>query len=248
VVLQVTFLIALAACIQAQPTFDAASVKPANPAARGASLEILPGGNLAATNVSLRALLKEAYGIRDFQIASAPSWIDSERFDIQARSSDAGGDKQVRLMLQSLLADRFKLLAHRESRDLQAYVLTVAKNGSKLTAAAQHPEGASGVRIRGSGRLTGTQATTGQLAQALSDIHLNGSTILDRPVLDLTGLSGTYDFTLEWTPDLAASDSTDRSGPSIFTAVQEQLGLKLEKQKAPVDIFVIDHVEKPAEN
>lgn len=239
-------LVIVALSIEAQPSFEAASVRPANPASRGVSLEILPGGRLNAVNVSLRDLLKKAYRIRDFQIEQPPSWFDSQRFDVSATSNGAS-ERQVEMMLQSLLGDRFKLQLRRESRELQAYVLTIAKNGPKLKEAAPSDEPGS-VRIRGFGKLTGIRATVGQLAAALSDVRLNGNAMLDRPAIDHTGLTGVYDFSLEWTPEMGASDSADRTGPSVFTAVQEQLGLKLEKQKVAVEIFIIEHVEKPSEN
>jgi len=243
-----TLLLLSIPVIHAQPAFEAASIRPANPDARTSGIDILPGGRLNAVNVSLRALLKKAYRIRDFQIEQPPSWFDSARFDITATSNGAT-EKQVEAMLQSLLADRFQLKLRRESRESQVYILSSAKGGPKLTDAAPSDEPGS-VRIRGFGKVAGLRGSMGQLAEALSDVRLNGNAILDRPVLDRTGLTGVYNFSLEWTPDLPPSDNPppDRTGPSIFTAVQEQLGLKLEKQKAPVDMFIIDHVEKPSGN
>jgi uncharacterized protein (TIGR03435 family) len=236
--------------LHAQSAFDVASVKPANPGSRVASLEMLPGGTLKAVNVSLRALVKKAYSVRDFQIAEAPSWFDSQRYDISAKAEGAAGDKQLELMLQSLLADRFKLKLRRETRDMQVYIITIGKSGVKLRETAPPDDGGTaGVRIRGVGRLTGIKGTIRQLAEALSDLRLNGSTILDRPVIDGTGLAGVYDFALEWTPDFGSSDgAVDRLGPSIFTAIQEQLGLKLDRRSAPVEVLIIEHVEKASEN
>ena len=242
-------------CLWAQPSFEVASVKPADPKNRGMALDKLPGGRFIATNVSLRMLLKEAYGMRDFQVyfqaGAAPNWFDSARWDVSAKSERAASDQEMTEMLQSLLAQRFALKLRQEERELQVYVLTAAKNGTKLKEA-ESGESTIGVRIRGFGHLTGTKASMEQLAETLSDVRLNGRAMLDRPVLDRTGLKGVYDFTLAWTPDLepvdgAAAPAT-AGGPSIFTAVQEQLGLKLERQKAPLKVFIIDHVEKASQN
>lgn len=239
---------ALAACLNAQPAFEVASVKPADPKSRGMTMEIEPGGRFTATNVLLRSLLKEAYAIRDFQILEPPPWFDSQRYDVSAKG-DASDATQVKHMLQSLLVDRFQLKFHHDAKEFQVYLLTVGKNGPKLKSA-QDTDSSGGVRLRGVGRLTGIHASTGQLAEALSDIALNGRHILDRPVLDRTGLTAVYDFTLEWTPDPTPSDgaTSDSSGPSVFTALQEQLGLKLETHKAPIEMFIIDHVEKASQN
>jgi uncharacterized protein (TIGR03435 family) len=236
--------------LHAQPAFEVASVKPAAPPTRGMSMEIEPGGRFTATDVSLRSLLKKAYGIRDFQIQNPPAWFDSQRYDVYAKPMGSAGEQQVERMLQSLLADRFQLKFHREPKDFQVYVLTLAKNGPKLKQAAAEENVQGGVRLRGVGSLTGIHASTLQLAEALSGIVLNGRHILDRPVLDQTALSGSYDFSLQWTPDPTPSEDAPPipTSPSIFTAVQEQLGLKLETRKAPVDLFIIDHVERASEN
>ncbi len=225
----------------AQPAFEVASIRPSGPG--GAALEITPGGRFNATHVSLRALLKYAYGVRDFQIAQPPSWFDSQRYDIVAKSETDVPEESIKEMLQNLLADRFQLKFHRDPKEMQAYVLTVSKNGAKMTPVNTPEPGR--VSRKGMGLIAGTHATAAQLAESLSDVALNGRYILDRPVLDRTGLSGVYDFTLTWTPE---TSTPDLSGPSLFTALQEQLGLKLETQKAQVEILVIDHVEKASAN
>lgn len=244
---RILVLLSAAISLGAQPAFEVASVKPADPANRGMSLDKLPGGRFVATNVSLRTLLKEAYGMRDFQIEGQPDWFDSQRWDVSAKSEKASSEEEMSEMLQSLLADRFKLKMHREERVLQVYVLTVGKNGPKVKEA-QGGDSSIGVRIRGVGHVTGTKASMQQLTETLSDVRMNGRAMLNRPVLDRTGLNGVYDFVLEWTPDLAPVDGAAPGGPSIFTAVQDQLGLKLETQKAPVQIFIIDHAEKASAN
>jgi len=235
---------------RAQTAFEVASVKPRSPDGRGMNIQIAPGGRFAATNASLRLLLKTAYGMRDFQISGAPAWFDSDRYDIvaKAESEPNVSEARIRLMLQGLLADRFKLELRREKKEMTVYSMVIGKNGSKLKEV--KPDGDDmnrGVRLKGIGRVTGVTASTSQLAEALSDIALNGEHIVDRPVIDRTGLTGTYDFTLAWTPEHGGA-SPELSGPSIFTAVQEQLGLRLVEQKSPVEIFVIDHVAKASVN
>jgi uncharacterized protein (TIGR03435 family) len=232
-------------CLCAQPGFEVASIRPAGPGARGGGIEITPGGRFSATNVSLRALLKFGYGIRDFQIAQPPNWFDSMHYDVLAKAEREGGEDRMKIMVQSLLTERFELKLHRESKEMPAYVLTVSKNGAKIQSAKTGETGR--VTRKGVGVIAGASASIAQLAEALSDVALNGRYILDRPVLDRTGLSGVYDFVLSWTPEPSGS-TPDLSGPSLFTAVQEQLGLKLESQKAQVAIFVIDHVEKASAN
>lgn len=225
-------------------------MKPADPANRGMKLDKLPGGRFLATNVSLRMLLKEAYGMRDFQIDGAPGWFDSARWDVSAKSEKASSDEEMTEMLRALLVERFALKLRQEQKEVQVYALTVAKGGPKMKESAGG-ESEIGVRIRGMGHLTGSKASMQQLAETLSDVRLNGRAMLDRPVLDRTGLSGTYDFALEFSPDLAPSGdgaAPAPAGPSIFTAMGEQLGLKLETQKAPVKIFIIDHVQKASAN
>lgn len=239
-----------ATCLAAQPAFEVASVKPADPAHRGMNLDKLPGGRFQATNVSLRMLVKDAYGMRDFQIEGAPDWFDSLRWDVSAKSEKAASDEELTAMLRTLLAERFALKLRQDEKDVPVYVLTVAKNGPTMKKS-EGTESQIGLRIRGMGHVTGSKATIEQLAETLSDVRLNGRALLDRPVLDRTGLAGTYDFTLEWSPDFAPSGDgapAMPAGPSIFTAVEEQLGLKLETQKAPVKIYVIEHVEKASQN
>ena len=227
--------------IQAQ-TFEVASVRPSPPHAESpSSIFVEPGGRLIATGTTIQDFILKAYSLRAFQLSRGSDLLYS-RFDINAKPAVTVTDDQALLMLQSLLADRFKLKVHRETRETQVYLLTIDKESPKLTAAQPIPNG--GVRIGGIGRLTGISATPQQLATTLSDIRLNGRAFLDRPVLDRTGLKGVYNFSLVWTPD-AIADPTE---PSIFTAVRQQLGLKLESKRAPVEFLVIDRLERPSEN
>jgi uncharacterized protein (TIGR03435 family) len=204
-----------------------------------------------------------AYDIRNFQISGGPGWVNSERYDIVAKSSteelgDGTGDSQasigkVRLRLQALLAERFQLKVSRVTKELPVYVLTVGRNGPKLVEGqASRGTGSAPAGIQaGCGQMTGTNTSMANLAYKLSKE-------LDRVVLDRTGLSGEYNFRLLWAPELgpcsvpgyggAESALNSSGGPSIFTAIEEQLGLKLEAQKGPVDVIVINRIEAPSAN
>jgi uncharacterized protein (TIGR03435 family) len=197
-------------------------------------------------NVPLQLLLREVYGVEDDQIAGAPSWVNSEKYDIDAKVNEADVAKlqklnidQRKLMLQPLLADRFELKFHRGTKDLPLYALVIAKNGPKLQESnPDDPNGLKGTQVR----LMGRGHIKAQGISMAVFIH-EMSRQLDRTVVDKTGLTGNYDFTLQWTPD-----EGEPSGPSIFAAIQEQLGLKLESQKDGVEMLFIDHIEKPLEN
>jgi uncharacterized protein (TIGR03435 family) len=183
-----------------------------------------------------------------------PRWLESDRFDIEAKATGNPRREQVLTMLQSMLADRFKLALHRETRELPVYEMAVAKGGPKFKARAcvgqpgpDNPCGGFTVSLRGT--LTGRVAPLAELAETLT-------TLLNRSVLDKTALTGKYDFDLKWTPDGTTirgpgdpdAPQPDPNGPSIFTAVREQLGLELKSAKGPVEVLVIDHVEKPDAN
>ncbi len=248
-------------------TFEVASVKPGDPDARGVRINFLPGGGLRAENVTLRQMIEFAYDIQNFQLSGGPAWLTTATFQILAKapqSADARDLSQlkdaerrhlgdlVKLRLQALLAERFQLVVRRESKEMPVLGLVVSKNGHKLKESA-NGDGAKQQMRANRGELTGERATIEMLAGILARR-------VQRPVLDKTGLKGTYDFTLVWTPDEAegagkpgggpgeASSTSDNSGPSIFTALQEQLGLKLESQKGPVEILVIERAEKPSAN
>jgi uncharacterized protein (TIGR03435 family) len=222
--------------IAAPPAFEVASVKP-NPSGDHHSSSHTNNGSVVMRNVSLKQLVEMAYDVKDYAL-SAPDWLDTVRFDISAKPPADTPEKQFQPMLQTLLTDRFKLAVHRESKVMSAYALIAGKNGSKLHAV--EPGGGSHRNSDG-GKLTAQRVSMPQLADFLAR-HL------DRPVVDKTELPGVFDFELRWAQD--DSHSTDSaSGPSIFTAVQEQLGLKLQSQKLPVEILVVDHAERiPTEN
>jgi bla regulator protein BlaR1 len=253
------------------PVYEVASIKPDKSSTDMTMLRTTPVG-FRASNIVLKALIQQAYGVEENQILGAPNWVGSERYDVEAKVSSSDTDAlrnlspdQRNLMLQPLLAERFQLKVHTETRNLPLFALVVAKGGPKLQEAKPgdtYPNGfkgfdgsaGAGLMHMGPGRLTGQGLTISFLARTLS--QQLGSTVEDK-----TGLTGKYDFTLQWTPDRTTSPMsseggqqgrgatlTDSSGPSIFTAIQEQLGLKLESQKGPVEVLVIDHVETPSEN
>jgi uncharacterized protein (TIGR03435 family) len=200
------------------------------------------GPRIRLVAMSLTNLIGYAYHRERYQISEAQGWMDSERYDILANAPGDGapGDDHIRLMLQALLADRFRLKVHAETKEAPVYALVVAKNGPKLkeSTADEYSQTGSGNRTA---QETFSKATMEQLAN-----HLSFSA--GRPVLDKTGLRGFYDFKLSWTPEYGGPPAPDSNGVDIFTAIQEQLGLKLEPQKAPIDFLVVDHAEKPSEN
>jgi bla regulator protein BlaR1 len=255
-------LLALTMAVLAQqperPSFEVASIKPGDPNERRVSLFIQPGGKLTTTNASLQMMIGFAYDVRNHQISGGPAWLDSAKFNVEAKAPGdikippgPEGAAQLRLMLQSLLAERFKLVVHRETRQQQVYDLVVDKGGLRMKDTNVAPGQPQGLGMSGRGDLTGTAAPVPLLVNFLSQQ-------LGQSVVDKTGLTGRYDFTLKWTPDPGtaagprAGDDTapppDTSGPSIFTAVQTDLGLKLQSAKGPVEMLVIDSVEKPDAN
>jgi uncharacterized protein (TIGR03435 family) len=244
------------------PVFEVAAIK-LNQSGSVSSRSNTKNGRFIATNVSLKSLMEyQAYGIPGNRILEGPKWLDSTRFDIEAKMDDSEADHlrtlahgprrlETQAMFQQLLADRFKLTVHWETRELPVYALIAAKKGPKLQPTKESSEG-SGTTSDGSRsgwEFTAKGVTLPELAEALTQ---ELSRELGRDIIDKTEIKGRYDLTLKWTPDAgaatdSAATSTD-SGPSIFTAVQEQLGLKLEPAKAPVQVLVIDHAEMPSEN
>jgi uncharacterized protein (TIGR03435 family) len=247
-----------------QPVFDVTSVKQNVSGAMGGSVRIFPGGRLVAQNAPLRLLIGAAYDVRDFQLIGGPGWINSEHYDIEARApGDAPTEQMISQMLRGLLADRFHLTVHRETRELPVYRLSVIKGGNKLEAAVggnctpmippPNPAQIDPNTFRPCG---GFNTTTGMLrggSVTLARLAIALSRILGRTVIDETSLGGTYDVNLRWTPDETQALQTpqpaiDSAAPSLFTGLQEQLGLQLESGKGPVEVLVIDQAEKPSGN
>jgi uncharacterized protein (TIGR03435 family) len=236
---------------QGRPSFEAASVKPAGPDGERTGVFFLTGGRFETLGATLRMILTTAYDVRDYQIAGAPGWADAAKFDIEAKAAnESAGTEERRLMAQSLLDERFHLAVRRETREGQVYELTLAKGGSKLREATDSLQ--SKVQGLGGGRgglVYGMACPVRLLVNQLSQE-------LGRPVIDKTGLAGVYDFRLKWTPELGglspgkelSQAAADDPAPSLFTAVEEDLGLHLQAAKGPVETLVIDHVEKPNAN
>jgi uncharacterized protein (TIGR03435 family) len=277
-------------------SFEVASVKPSPPSPDGRILIMARGGpgtsdpgQISYKGRSLKDLISSAYGVKSFQV-SGPGWMDTERFDIDAKIPEGATKEQFNVMMQNLLAERFKLAVHREKKDFPLYELTIAKGGPKLKPATEDPSAAAGPPPPGPpprgkdgfpqlppGRpglmmnaLPGGHRRVMAMVQPVSVLADMLSNLMDGPVIDKTGLTGKFDFTLEFVPEpgfgagplgaapppppnadpgqpagLAAADQPSE----LFTALQEQLGLKLERKKGPLDVWVVDRAEKvPAEN
>ena len=268
-------ILALAAVVSAQKPleFEVASIKRSASDVKRVGLSTSPGGRFAATSVPLSMLITYAYRVQSYQVSGGPDWVTADRFDIVAKGDETGdgnafaaerGDtpSRMQLMVRALLADRFKLVVRSETREMPVYALVTARANGKLGEALHRSA------IDCSGPAAGTQSTCG-IRMGLGKLSLGGASmtqvantlsgLLERPVMDRTNLTGTFDATLTWTPDQATPGMAlkagyappglvDPNGASIFTAVQEQLGLKLDAQKGPVDVLVIDRVEPPAED
>lgn len=233
---------------QQRLSFEAAAVKPSHSASGDGGIRFDPG-LLTATNVPLRFIITFAYRIRDFQLSGAPGWIDSERYDISAKAEGTVTPEQMRLMLQSLLEDRFQLKVRRKTEQKPALLLMQAKGAIRLRESGADCEALAkqdSTRGRTCGswfgsdhEFVGTKISMTQFAEWLSGQE-------ERPVIDNTGNAGSFDVHLSWATD-DQSDSPN-AAPTIFTAVQEQMGLKIESGKGPVEILAVEHVEKPSEN
>ena len=239
----------------APPAFEVASVKPSLIGAgeKGGGDGPRNGwvsspGSVTARRVSLAACVQWAYELRDFQI-SGPAWIGSERYDIVAKAAGPAAETEMRAMMQTLLAERFKMVVHRETKEIPVYELMVAKNGPKLRHS--ETEGKPNIRPSGGGFVV-QNASMSELADGLSRLRMTPRPMLDRPVLDRTGLTGQYDFSVQLFDTPEGFKEAMRSGDigaSIFSLITEQLGLKLEPKKHQMAVLVIDSAEKiPAEN
>jgi len=223
-----------------RPSFEVASVKPSGPNDQ-LMYRLQPGGRYIATGLTLKVLIANAYGVPEFRISGGPGWRDSDKYNIEAKVGIPlppwpDSNKQLSLMFQSLLEDRFKLALHRDTGEETVYELVVAKGGAKLTTA--KADESPGFDM-GPGRIR-------SMAVPLEYLATNLAYVLGRTVIDKTGLAGKHSYTVTYTPDDAPP--ADANSPSIFTALQEQLGLKLESAKGPVELLVIDHAEKPDAN
>jgi uncharacterized protein (TIGR03435 family) len=263
--------------------FEVASIKPNNSGDGRVMMQNQPG-RFTATNVTLRVLIRNAYQLQDFQITGGPSWLSSDHFDIVAKIPEGvrdgppgppgSGPGPLQLMMRALLAERFKLALHNETKDSPIYALILARSDGRLGPSLKKSETDCDGAGRGRGRggpmpppgppqpgdrmPCGIRIGPGNMAvggSPLSQFANSLGMFTGRVVQDRTGLTGNYDFNLTWTPDQmpqrppgAPDQPVDPNGPSIFTAVQEQLGLKLDSQRGPVELVVIDRAEKPVEN
>ena len=239
---------------QQQAAFEVVSVKFTDPSGTRSTFNFAPG-ELQVVGRTLRQIMEGAYDLRTFQVLGGPAWVDGDRYDISAKNDaswkDLGKEErsaEMRRALQAVLAERFQVKFHRETRDFPEFPLVVAKGGSKLKEA---DDGLGNGISMSCGVMKGTRTTMSNFAMVLSRQ-------MARPVLDKTGLSGRYDFELSYEPDggcgshqsdgITSNSDILPERPSIFTAIQERLGLKLQAIKGPVQVIVIDHVEKPEPN
>jgi uncharacterized protein (TIGR03435 family) len=269
----------LGAQTPAGPAFEVASIKPNTSTSEDRSVSA-GSGRFTANNVTLRVLIRFAYPVQNYQLAGGPDWVNTESFDVNATVPSAMANRvggmipgSNQLMVQKLLAERFKLAVHHETRELPAYMLTLARNDgtlgphlvkSAVDCDALRRDGvAPPPALQGQPPVCGGRLGAGHLifnGFPLSRLSENLSVWVERFVIDRTGLTGTYDYDLQWSLDHVPQfdpmgapmrtpvTTAEPSGPSLFTALQEQLGLKLESTRGPVDVLVIDHVEYPTEN
>jgi uncharacterized protein (TIGR03435 family) len=223
-------------------SFEVASIKPSDAPCCSSGINTT-NGLMRATNVTLMRCIIGAYGLPQSQIIGGPKWLDDLRFDIVARSADrSAGDPELMTMLQSLLADRFHLAFHRGTQTVSGYTLTIAKGG--ITAQESDPN-VSATTNSSRGRIDAKGCPMSRLI-----IRLSG--LVGAPVVDMTDDKRNFDFSLQWVPDDMQARSNSSApvpdGPSLFTALQEQMGLKLEAKKIPVQILIIDHADMPSDN
>jgi uncharacterized protein (TIGR03435 family) len=229
---------------QSTPKFEVASIKPSK-ADGDRELSSKPGKRLTASNATLKMLIMLAYQVTANELFGGPGWLASDGFDIEAKPENPNAtQEQFRQMIQRMLEDRFQLKVHYETKQLPIYALVVGKRANLQESKGEEPE----VIMRNNyGLMTGVRATMPMFASALSKR-------VERQVVDETGLKGAYNFKLEFTPDQKGSEPDEHRAPptgdhpSIFTALQEQLGLKLEAKNGPVQVLVIDRAEKPTKN
>jgi uncharacterized protein (TIGR03435 family) len=240
----------------ADPSFDVATIKPNNSGATSMQQLTINGRDFKTVNSSLADLIKFAYNVQIKQIVGAPDWIDKDRYDVAGTPDQEGAPSvaQLRTMIKKLLAERFQLKFHQEKRELSAFVLTVAKEGPKLTPTQQKGP-LPGLYIQPAKTGAMLVVNNGAIADFTGFLQL---LVLDRPVVDQTGLTGKYDFTITFTPDDSLFNGNPppfpkiadgvEPAPGLFDAIQQQIGLKLTAEKTQVDVLAVDHVEKPSAN
>jgi uncharacterized protein (TIGR03435 family) len=240
----------------ANPSFEVATIKPSAPSQPGKGFGFR-GDRFTTRNTNLNDLIAFAYGLHAKQIVDAPAWFGTDLYDIEGKPDTEGrpNQKQMQTMVQKLLADRCKLTFHHDKRELSVYVISVASGGPKMTKSTFAPNDPSAFFFRALGDLTVRNQTMKDFATWMQ------SGVMDKPVVDQTGLTDRYDFQLKWTPDesqfgqfrgtgavVPPPPDDPKAPPSLYTAIQEQIGLKMGPSKLPDDVIVIDHVEKPSAN
>jgi uncharacterized protein (TIGR03435 family) len=259
--------LSIGAVAQTDPEFEAATIKPTAPDARGTVIVMPPGGRLEIVNMTLKAMIENAYSIQPFQISGGPGWLDSDHYDISARAGIAVKRDDVLLMLQSLLADRFRAVLRREVKQLPVYALVMArkdkKPGPRLSESRKggctepdpaNPTALDPLQLCGNFELGPDGVTL--VGAPIAKLTPLLSRLLGRTVVDRTGLSKNFDIHVEWTPDefLAMQPPArngarpEPEGPSIFNVFREQLGLEFKTEKGPVEVFIVDRAEKPSAN
>ncbi|HEV2575693.1 MAG TPA: TIGR03435 family protein [Acidobacteriaceae bacterium] len=237
----------------AKPVFEVLTIKPSPPDEQG-KLFGVRGGGFVTINTTLMDLIKFAYGVQDKQVTNLPDWASSQKYDLNGKPDVPGtpNPDQLRNMVRQSLADRFQLKLHEDKKDMSAYMLSIAEGGEKMEKAPPDAGALPGLFFRGLGVLTVRNATMQDFCELMQ------SAVLDRPVVDETELQGRYNFLLKWTPDESQfggmgikvpppSDAAD-APPPLYTAISEQIGLKLSAGKGPVRVLVIDHVDHPSAN
>lgn len=241
----------------ANPAFEVATIKPSDPARPG-KLFTVRGQDVITINTTLSDLITMSYNLHPKQLTGGPAWMESDKFDVTGKPDTPGqpNTDQLKMMIQKLLANRFELAFHREKKELSVYAITAVKTGAKLKKSESDPSSLPGLFFGRAPNGMSFNVRNATLAEVASVLQGN---VLDKPVVNQTGLNEKYDFTLTFTPDAgqmagfgpappAPATADLDAAPDLFTAFQQQLGLKLESTKAPVDVLVIDKVEKPSAN
>jgi uncharacterized protein (TIGR03435 family) len=231
----------------ADPDWEVASVKARDPNDTSNDQSTgMKGRQYTMVNRTVRAMLLFAYGLHKTQIVGGPSWIATERWDVQGVPDVPGHPnmKQAQILTRKLLEERFGLKVHKETKEMAVYAISVAKGGEKMARSVGDPNGGPDENENSNGGVITMRMTNMSLGEFAPDLAF----FLDRPAVDQTGLTGRYDFLLKWTADETKAPTDGTAPPGLFTAIQQQIGLKLEPVKAPVDVLVIDQVEQPSAN
>ena len=235
----ITIVLLCSGLLLAVPSFEVATVRRSSPDMGTGDRESFTGGFLRMGNVTLKQIIRYAYGISETQIFGGPKWMEEFRFDIVGKADDNADRNSLIAMLQPLLAERFHLTLHHETRTVAGYALEIAKSGIKAPVSEQTGGPSSNT----------TQTSINAKAFPMSALALRLAVVLQRPVVDMTGEKRIFDINLRWSPDgMQGGGSGSAELPTLFTAIEEQLGLKVEARKVPVDAIVVDSAELPGEN